>query len=332
MHILVTHGSKRGGTAGIAEIIGSQLREAGHTTDVVAATSGPTPDGYGAVIVGGALYANQWTSPARRFVKRHAEALRERPVWFFSSGPLDDSASKTEIPPVKSVARLMALVRARGHATFGGRLAPDARGFVASRMAKTHAGDWRDPPHIRAWTAKTAELLHRLPAQDVSVLPKSTQSWPGERSTRRSAIALCLFAGLTACAGGFALALSPDGSFLRASVALLRHAPFASFLVPGILLGALVGIPNLIAAAALASTRRPFAETLAFMSGALLTAFIGTEMLLLRSASWLQLLYLIVGLVIVVQALKLRRRRDAFAAPPPSPRRASVSLVRTRRT
>ncbi|HEY0705866.1 MAG TPA: hypothetical protein VGG33_03670, partial [Polyangia bacterium] len=260
------------------------------------------------------------------------EALRRRPVWFFSSGPLDDSASKSEIPPVKSVARLMAMVRARGHATFGGRLAPEARGFIAGAMAKNHPGDWRDPPHIRAWAAETATCLHGLPPREIRDAPTAPSSWPGERSTRRSAIVLCLFSGVTACAGGLALALSPDGSFLRVSVALLRHAPFASFLVPGIVLGALVGIPNLIAAAALAMTRKPFAETLALVAGALLTGFIGSEMLLLRSATWLQLLYLVVGLIIVVQSLKLRRRRDAFAAPSPSPRRSSLSLIRTHRT
>jgi hypothetical protein len=39
-------------------------------------------------------------------------------VWFFSSGPLDDSAERQEIPPMESVRKLMARVGARGHCTF----------------------------------------------------------------------------------------------------------------------------------------------------------------------------------------------------------------------
>jgi hypothetical protein len=30
------------------------------------------------------------------------------------------------------------------------------QGFPASAMAKTHAGDWRDPERIRGWAAEVA--------------------------------------------------------------------------------------------------------------------------------------------------------------------------------
>ena len=51
-------------------------------------------------------------------------------------------------------------IGAHGHVTFGGRLPADAKGFPASAMAKTHAGDWRDPERIRGWAAEVAmELL-----------------------------------------------------------------------------------------------------------------------------------------------------------------------------
>lgn len=74
------------------------------------------------------------------------------PVYFFSSGPLDDLASRTEIPPVAGVKALMTRVGTRGHATFGGRLAPGAKGFPATQMAQKLSGDWRDPCHVDAWT------------------------------------------------------------------------------------------------------------------------------------------------------------------------------------
>ncbi|MCX2931304.1 hypothetical protein ORI20_13545 [Mycobacterium sp. CVI_P3] len=153
--VLVAYGSKRRGTAGLAAMIGDALLEAGFTVVVTSARDVGDLEGFDAVIVAGALYANRWHRHARRFVRRHAAALRGLPVWLVSSGPLDDSAALGDIPPTKQVAGFIERVGARGHVTFGGTLAADARGFPASAMAKTKAGDWRDPAHIRRWVAAT---------------------------------------------------------------------------------------------------------------------------------------------------------------------------------
>jgi menaquinone-dependent protoporphyrinogen oxidase len=123
------------------------------------------------VIVGGALYAGIWHKHARRFVKKNVPRLRAMPTWFFSSGPLDGSAAQHEIPPTPGVQRLMTAVGARGHATFGGRLVTDARGFIASKMARTHAGDWRDPAQIHAWAAQIASALRPADAQAAAPAP-----------------------------------------------------------------------------------------------------------------------------------------------------------------
>ena len=159
MRALVTYGSKRGGTEGLAQMVGAGLREQGMQADVRAPRQVSGLDGYDVVVVGGALYAFRWHRAARRFVSKHAAGLRQRQVWFFSSGPLDDSAARTDIPPVKGVLALMNSVGARGHATFGGRLAPDAKGFPASAMAKKNAGDWRDAEQVGEWTRKVAAEL-----------------------------------------------------------------------------------------------------------------------------------------------------------------------------
>ena len=105
-----------------------------------------TLDGVDAVVLAGALYAFRWHRDARRFARRFAEELRERPVWLVSSGPLDDSAAATEIPPVNRWPGVGEL-GARGHVTFGGGSSP-APGLPASAMAKKNAGDWRDPDHV----------------------------------------------------------------------------------------------------------------------------------------------------------------------------------------
>ena len=159
MTILVTYGSKRGGTEGLAKLVAIGLQEEGFTVDLRPARQVSRVDGYEAVVVGGALYAFRWHRDAKRVVRRHVGELRKRPTFFFSSGPLDDSATKSDIPPVKGVQALMDRVGAKGHATFGGRLSPDARGFPASAMAKKSAGDWRDAGQVREWARVIASEL-----------------------------------------------------------------------------------------------------------------------------------------------------------------------------
>lgn len=151
MLVLVTYGSKLGGTRGLAEMVVDALRAEGVEAEPRPAAEVRDLAPYDAVVVGGALYALRWHRDARRFVRRHTAALRRLPTYFFSSGPLDDSAATKEIPPVPGVRRLMRRVGARGHVTFGGRMPSDASGFPAKRMAMTNAGDWRDPDQVRGW-------------------------------------------------------------------------------------------------------------------------------------------------------------------------------------
>ena len=164
MRILVAYGSKMGGTAGIAEMVAEGLRGKGR--DVALRPAVPTRDldTFDAVIVGGALYSLRWHKASKRFVKQHAATLRSKSVYLFSSGPLDDSAAEAEIPPTRGVAKLMALVGARGHATFGGRMPADAKGFPAAAMARDNAGDWRDPQQVAAWVEKIHHELASIEA------------------------------------------------------------------------------------------------------------------------------------------------------------------------
>ena len=161
MLALVAHGSKMGGTQGLAEMVADALRSRGVDAEVRPAAEVRDLAPYDAVVIGGALYASRWHRDARRFVKRHATALRGLPTYFFSSGPLDDSAPITDIPPVRGVRRLMARVDARRHVTFGGRIPADATGFPAGVMAKSNAGDWRDPDHVRSWVSSIVPELRR---------------------------------------------------------------------------------------------------------------------------------------------------------------------------
>ncbi|MBY5161191.1 flavodoxin domain-containing protein [Salsipaludibacter albus] len=161
MRVLVVYATKMGGTRGLAEMVGHTLEEEGVDAVVAAADEIRDVTGFDAVVVGGALYAFRWHKDARRFVRRHREDLSTMPVWLFSSGPLDDSASAEDIDPVRGVAAAMRRIGARGHVTFGGRMPADATGFPAAAMARDNTGDWRDPDHVAAWTREVVAELRR---------------------------------------------------------------------------------------------------------------------------------------------------------------------------
>jgi menaquinone-dependent protoporphyrinogen oxidase len=65
------------------------------------------------------------------------------------------------------VQALMERTGARGHVTFGGRLAPDAKGFPASAMAKKQSGDWRNADQVRQGTQIVATQLLAAAAERV---------------------------------------------------------------------------------------------------------------------------------------------------------------------
>lgn len=309
MRILIAFGSKRGGTLGLAQTIGEVLTQAGHQVDVRPAYELDGLQGWDAAIVGGALYAGFWLRSTRRFVERHVDELERMPVWFFSSGPLDDSASKAEIPPTAQVRRLMERIHARGHATFGGRLEPESKGFIAHAMVKQgRAGDWLDLEAVKFWSRGIALELAKLKLPEQAMPAKHPQLG---RLGRGLVTALCLFTGVTAVWGGLVMMAWPTGSPWTPglNLSMLQHSPFFDFLGPGLLLFGVVGLLNLVAAA-LALRRHRFGEIVAFGAGSSISIWIAVEFALLRAFSWLQVLYLAVGIctMTLAQGLWLRRR------------------------
>jgi len=160
MTVLVAYGTTNGSTARIAEAVAAALREKGLTTETRPAADVTDVIRYEAVVVGGALYAGRWHRDARRFVRRHRHTLRRRPLWLFSSGPLDASAAERDIPPVRAARRALTLLDARGHVTFGGCLEEGARGWVAGRILSSgKGGDFRDFAAVSAWAEQIAKEL-----------------------------------------------------------------------------------------------------------------------------------------------------------------------------
>ncbi|MEV5909109.1 flavodoxin domain-containing protein [Streptomyces chartreusis] len=158
--VLVAYGTTNGSTARIAEAVADVLRKDGLAVDTLPARSVPSVAPYDAVVIGGGLYAGRWHKDARRFVRRHGRALTERPLWLFSSGPLDATASERDIPPVPGVKKAMARLDARDHVTFGGCLEEGAKGWVAGMILRSgKGGDFRDFTAIEAWAERVAAEL-----------------------------------------------------------------------------------------------------------------------------------------------------------------------------
>ncbi|MGA5895837.1 flavodoxin domain-containing protein [Streptomyces venetus] len=158
--VLVAYGSTNGSTAEIADHVGEVLAKEGLDVDVRPASDVADLASYDAVVLGGALYGGRWQRDARRFARRHRKALAERPVWLFSSGPLDPSASERNIPPAPGVRRVMYHVDPRGHVTFGGRLEGDVKGRIARMIVTSgRGGDFRDFERIGTWAAMVARDL-----------------------------------------------------------------------------------------------------------------------------------------------------------------------------
>lgn len=160
--VLVAYASKLGSTREIARFIAGELSEAGHDAVAIAVRDVQSMSAYDAVILGSALYAAHWQRDANRFVVRHRAALTALPLWLFSSGPLDRGFAVADLPITPHAAEITGSLLARGHKTFGGRLAPDAEG-VDPQVLATHAvGDFRPWPMIRGWCAEIARDLDAL--------------------------------------------------------------------------------------------------------------------------------------------------------------------------
>ena len=187
MHVLVAYGSKMGGTKGLAEMVATELEANGFKVDVMPARAIGDVTPYGAVIVGGALYSLRWHKDARRFIRKHRGALQTKPVWVFSSGPLDDSAAKKEIPPVRFVKNALLQVHARGHATFGGRM-PARQRFPGRFDGEEHCGrlaESRPRAHVgQAGGRRLPRRLSNTPRSTRGRLPATTPRRDGHTAHR----------------------------------------------------------------------------------------------------------------------------------------------------
>jgi menaquinone-dependent protoporphyrinogen IX oxidase len=169
LHVLVTTASKHGSTMEIAEHLARSLEQsaAGMRCGLVATSipveRQPDPAPYAAVVLASAVYAGRWLEPARHYATEHAAALRARPVWLLSSGPIGEPPFPADEP--HDAEPLRSLVGARAHRVFPGRLDKHLLGIGERAMVtamRAPVGDFRDWDALRAWAEEIAEELAAL--------------------------------------------------------------------------------------------------------------------------------------------------------------------------
>ena len=160
MRVLVSFGSKRGGTAGLAAMIGDALTEVG--CDAVVRPAKDVGD------LGG-VDAVSWLAPC---TPTGGIATRDgscagipqlcgncRSGWSAAARWTVRPRSATSHP--RRRLRSWPAHRCTWACDLWWSLEPDAKGFPASAMAKKTAGDWRSPAHVRSWVATVVGELQR---------------------------------------------------------------------------------------------------------------------------------------------------------------------------
>ena len=160
MKVLVTAASKHGTTAEIAEAIAKVLRANDLEVDIIDPDAVTSIADYDAVVLGSGVYAGHWLKPARAFVDRHEGALRDRPVFLFSSGPIGDPPRPLEDPA--EVATIDEATMALDHRVFAGRLTESELGpgeRLIIKMVGAPFGDFRSWDDIDDWARAIASFV-----------------------------------------------------------------------------------------------------------------------------------------------------------------------------
>lgn len=164
--VLVAYATKYGATAEIAERIGAALRETGLQADVLPAGSVSDLAGYGAVVLGSAVYIGQWRKEAAKFLKANEGTLAGLPVWIFSSGPTDEGDPVELVKGWRLPASLQPIadrIGPRDIVVFHGALEAEKLNFIEKWMINkvgASVGDFRDWDAITVWAGGIAGALN----------------------------------------------------------------------------------------------------------------------------------------------------------------------------
>ena len=163
MKTLVVYGTKSGCTEGIAQRIGERIAAGGSSVEVFPAEKAPDPSAYDAVVVGSGVRAGSWHAPVKRWVEANAQALKSRPVAFYTCGLMITQEGKAD----EVRAYTDPIIAATGITPvdiglFAGSFRPKEFPFAERtilKLMKTPEGDFRDWDEIDAWADEITPAL-----------------------------------------------------------------------------------------------------------------------------------------------------------------------------
>lgn len=107
---------------------------------------------------------------------------------------------------------------------------------------------------------------------------------------------LQVFIALAALSGGFGLVSDPSGKNLTWTTDILKDTPFNDFLIPGLFLMLVVGVGHAVGSV-YTFRNHNFSSTMAILLGIVLTVWICVQVYWIGLSSFLQPLFLVLGLV-----------------------------------
>ena len=162
--VLVAYATRYGSTQEVAEAIGEVLREQGLEVEVQPLRQVRSLEGYGAVVLGAALYMYRWHKDARRFLSRQRKALEGLPVAVFALGPVKDPRDEEEWrnsrAQLDSELEKHPWLKAVAVEIMGGKFDPATLRFPMNLLARSEPASYiRDWTAIRAWESELEDKL-----------------------------------------------------------------------------------------------------------------------------------------------------------------------------
>ena len=119
--------------------------------------------------------------------------------------------------------------------------------------------------------------------------------------SRKLALFLLFFNGISALFGGGSLVLDPSGASMEMPLDWLAGTPFSSYLIPGLILFLVLGAGSI--AAAIATVRKVNNyPLLVSLIGLALVIWIIVQIIMIQQLHWLQALYGGIGLILLTLA------------------------------
>jgi hypothetical protein len=129
------------------------------------------------------------------------------------------------------------------------------------------------------------------------------------KTSRILIVILLAFLGITAIYGGLMLIMDPSGQRMQMPLSFLEQSPFSDYLIPGIILFLFNGVLSLVVMMFLL-LKSQHAPWLIILQGAVLITWLVVQIIMVGAFyAPLHLPYLLVGALLVVFGILLRKRK-----------------------